>query len=352
MPRNREPSPNGYTPLEEILRDNEREARIGSLASEHTPLHEILSDAPARESRTAPLSPPDPRDSDPLHTPLIVAPRYHWSDNVRSQYSNQLSKLYDAHRYDDGPTAAQIQAVRDWGSDLADREATGARFSAHGWQPGSWRDYSIHNYSDGKQDFTHPVGPQLIAGTGYTMPAGDRFNAFMAPKTGGLLTAIADAGNPGGDHTLARQADDLFLALGGVAAARAGQGSSMLGNNGSPVMPIYGGRTYTAPYYERNSGITPGMSMNRNFGGGSQLHGTSWTDVPYNGQTRYTLGLPPENTGELTAFGRVINPQGMYYRDAAPIGVNRGGAREIVVPQPVEPKVSIDGVHRRKHPLP
>ena len=120
MPRNREPSANAYTPLEEILRDKEREARIGSSANEHTPLHEILSDAPDHGFHMAPLSTPDPRDSDPLQTPQIVAPRYNWSDNVRSRYTDQLNKLYDAHRYDDGPTAAQIQATRDWAIDLAE----------------------------------------------------------------------------------------------------------------------------------------------------------------------------------------------------------------------------------------
>jgi hypothetical protein len=232
MPRNRESSANAYTPLEEILRDKERESRIGSSANEHTPLHEILSDAPARRSRTTPLSPPDPRDSDPLHAPLIVAPRYHWSDNVRSQYTDQLNKLYDAHPHDGGPTAAQIEAVRDWGSDLADREATEARFLAHGWSPAPWRDYSIHNYSDGKQNFTHPVGPQLVSGRGDFMSPLDQFNAIMAPRTGGPFTAMAAALNPHGDFTSTRQADDLFLALGGVTAARAGQSSSFLGTQG------------------------------------------------------------------------------------------------------------------------
>jgi hypothetical protein len=103
------------------LRDKERESRIGSSANEHTPLHEILSSAPARGSRTARPSTPDPRDSDPLHTPLIVAPHNNWSDNVRSQYTDQLNKLHDAHRFDDGPTAAQITSAMSWDYEVRHR---------------------------------------------------------------------------------------------------------------------------------------------------------------------------------------------------------------------------------------
>jgi hypothetical protein len=211
------------------------------------------------------------------------------------------------------------------------------------------------DYSDGKQDFMHPVAsnsPQLISGSGYTMSPLDRFNAHMAPRTdGGLITAMAAAINPNADFTLTRQADDLFLALGGAAGARAGQGASVLGNNGAPAMPIYGGRTYTAPYYERNSGITPGMAVTRNFGGEADLYRQSWTDVPFRAQTRYGLGMPNGNTGTYTAFGEIISPDRAYYRDALPLDGNAGGAREIVIPDPHR-QVRTRGVHTRDFPVP
>jgi hypothetical protein len=202
----------------------------GSREPQITPLEEILGE------RRAAVSPPASAKAEPqLNLPTIGDV---WQ---RMQAEKQDAAAYNAARQGLSPAQTGVRSQprgHPAGVAISRRPARSSPPAAAANAapaPYSWLRPDgplVKNYSDGKQNFTHPVGPQLIAGSGYSMSAGDRFNAFMAPKTGALLTAMADARNPGGDHTLARQADDLFLALGGLAAARAGQSSSMLGAQG------------------------------------------------------------------------------------------------------------------------
>ncbi len=252
MPQYREPRSSSYTSLDDILRDQEREARIGLSANEHTPLHEILSDTPARGSRTTALSTSDPRDSDPLYTALIVAPHDNWSDNVRSHYTDQLNKLYDVHRYDDGPTAAQIQGVKDWASDLADWEASVARFSSHGWAPGPWSDYSVHNYPLGGRDYSaldaHYHGPVISNDSSYRFPNAHRFMNYMDRYERGPIEASATYRDPNHDHLIARAADGTIIGLGSALLTSGGQSSNV-------AIPNYRPSTGLNQRYPLNDGF-------------------------------------------------------------------------------------------------
>jgi hypothetical protein len=320
MPRNREPSPNGYTPLEEILRDKERESRIGSSANEHTPLHEILSHAPPRGSRTAPLSTPDPRDSDPLHTPLIVAPRNNWSDNVRSQYTSQVNKLYDAHLHDDGPTAAQIQVTRDWGSDLADREATEARFSAHGWSPGPWRDYSIHNYSYGGKDYSdlaHYPGPVISDDRSYRLPYAERFSNYMDRYERGPIEAYATYRDPNSDHPFARAADGTILGLGTGAISGGGRSGNVASPSYQPSIglnqryPLNDGFMTSSP-----TELPRGYRFLRTGGEGGKFIRPIGTSVD-------AVSMPPWQEGPTNSY-EVVQPFTVDMGRAAPYYGKRG----------------------------
>jgi RHS repeat-associated protein len=79
-----------------------------------------------------------------------------------------------------------------------------------------------------------------------------------------------------------------------------------------------------------------GVTVYRVWGGGSSPNGHSWTPIdPRNlPDARDNLGLPNVNTAENLTTGRLIDSSGVLLRAALPLDGNRGGAPEILVPDP------------------
>jgi RHS repeat-associated protein len=79
-----------------------------------------------------------------------------------------------------------------------------------------------------------------------------------------------------------------------------------------------------------------GVTVYRIWGGGSGPNGHSWTPIdPRNlPNARDSLGLPNVNTAKNITVGRLVDPSGVQLRPALPLDGNRGGAPEILVPDP------------------
>ncbi len=83
--------------------------------------------------------------------------------------------------------------------------------------------------------------------------------------------------------------------------------------------------------------IVAGRTVYRLAGGEARSLGTSWTTVnPANvAAFRDFAGLFPGNTGQFVLEGRLMNTQGVLFRDAlpGPSGLG-GGAPELLIPRP------------------
>src|SRR5581483_3037481 len=71
-------------------------------------------------------------------------------------------------------------------------------------------------------------------------------------------------------------------------------------------------------------------------GGISGPLGHSWTTVDPRTMSnpRDSLGLPDGNTATTLSIGRLVDPKGVVLRPAEPLHGNRGGAPELIVPEP------------------
>jgi RHS repeat-associated protein len=79
-----------------------------------------------------------------------------------------------------------------------------------------------------------------------------------------------------------------------------------------------------------------GVTVYRVWGGGSGPNGHSWTPIDPRSlpDARDNLGLPNANTAENLTIGRLVDSSGVTLRPALPLDGNRGGAPEILVPNP------------------
>jgi RHS repeat-associated protein len=94
-----------------------------------------------------------------------------------------------------------------------------------------------------------------------------------------------------------------------------------------------------------------GDRLQRNWGGDSGPHGQSWTRDPYSRQSRNSLGLETQNTGEFVSSGTLVDDAGVAAKPADPWGRFAGGGDEVLVPN-AQQQIRLDAVTMPDDPLP
>jgi len=134
-----------------------------------------------------------------------------------------------------------------------------------------------------------------------------------APAIGGGRRAVREAAEEASEH-LARQSAQQ-------AAREAGEQFAMP-TRGTRIYRVFGGEPMEADAWMRNEFSGP--------------WGRYWTPIDPRTVRNYRdiAGLPSQNRERFLVIGEIVNPRGIEVSRAAPIGGNRGGLIEYMIPNP------------------